>query len=136
MKKRNGTQVILAALAAVLLAGCAAQPPAPQTQSITGDPTPQTQPAVTDPAPQAQPPVSPTPPQTQPAGNRITPEQAKTIALNHAGLTPAQVTGLRAEYDVDDGVAHYDVEFRQDRWEYEYEIHGQTGAVLSFEKDD
>ena len=31
---------------------------------------------------------------------------------------------------------HYDVEFRTDRWEYEYEIHAQTGEILSFERDD
>ena len=65
---------------------------------------------------------------------RLTREEAETIALKHAGFSAGQVKGLRSEYDFDDGVAHYDVEFRVGQWEYEY--HAQTGAELSFEKDD
>ena len=67
---------------------------------------------------------------------RLTKAEAENIALMHAGVTAEQVKGLRSEYDFDDGVAHYDVEFRVGQWEYEYEIHAETGAVLSFEKDD
>ena len=66
----------------------------------------------------------------------ITTEEAQVIALAHAGLTADQVTGLRASFDRDDGVPEYEVEFRQDRWEYEYEIHAETGAILSWDKDD
>ena len=66
----------------------------------------------------------------------ISAEDAKSIALKHAGLTAGQVTGLRAEYDADrDEAAHYDVEFREGRVEYDYEIHAQTGEILSSEKD-
>lgn len=66
----------------------------------------------------------------------ITAEEAQTIALEHAGLTADQVTGLRANFDRDDGIPEYEVEFRQDRWEYEYEIHAETGEILSWDKDD
>ena len=66
----------------------------------------------------------------------ITPEEAQSIALEHAGFTADQVSGLRAEFEIDDRIPHYDVQFHQERWKYEYEIHGETGAVLSFEKDD
>lgn len=62
--------------------------------------------------------------------------QAEAAALAHAGFTADQVIGLRSEYEVDDGIPHYDVSFRDGKWEYEYEIHAQTGAVLSFHKDD
>lgn len=63
-------------------------------------------------------------------------EEAETIALKHAGFTKDQVSYLRAEYDRDDRVPEYDVEFHNGRWEYEYEIHADTGAILSFDKDD
>ena len=72
---------------------------------------------------------------TEPTGN-LTADEAKAIALAHAGFSADQVQFLRAEYEVDDRIPHYDVDFREGRWEYEYEIHAETGAILSFEKDD
>lgn len=63
-------------------------------------------------------------------------EDAQSIALRHAGFTADQVNRLHIELDVDDRVPHYDVQFHQDRWEYEYEIHAETGEILSHEKDD
>lgn len=69
-------------------------------------------------------------------GETISPEQAQNIALEHAGFTADQVKGLRAEYDVDDGVPEYDVEFREGHWEYEYEIHAETGEIRSYDRDD
>ena len=63
----------------------------------------------------------------------ITAQQAQSIALDHAGLKADQVTRLRAEKDRDDGVWVFDVEFRHGGFEYEYEIHAQTGKILRFE---
>ena len=68
-------------------------------------------------------------------GERISEDKAQEIALKHAGLKADQVTGIRVSYAVDDGVPEYEVEFRYDGWEYEYEIHAETGEVLSFEHD-
>ena len=62
-------------------------------------------------------------------------EQAKKIALEQAGLAEADVTRLRVEYEIDDGVQQYDVEFHHGGYEYEYEINANTGAVISFDKD-
>lgn len=62
-------------------------------------------------------------------------ESAEDIALNHASLTREQVSRLRTEYEIDDGVPRYTVEFHSDGWEYEYEIHGETGKILSYDKD-
>jgi uncharacterized membrane protein YkoI len=67
---------------------------------------------------------------------QLTSQQAQSIALDHAGLKSDQVTRLRSEKDRDDGVWIFDVEFRHGGFEYEYEIHAQTGKILSFEKDD
>lgn len=73
----------------------------------------------------------------QPVGsaNRLIAEEAKVIALQHAALTEDAVRFLRVEFDYDDGVPRYEVEFVADGWEYEYDIHAQTGAILSFDKD-
>ena len=62
-------------------------------------------------------------------------EEAQTIALNHAGLTGEEVQRPRAEPELRDRIPHYDIEFRHGHLEYEYEIHAETGEVLSLEKD-
>ena len=77
-----------------------------------------------------------TAPAAAPAAAAITAEQAQQIALEHAGFTADQVKFLRTDYEIDDGVPQYEVEFHQDRWEYDYEINAETGAILSYDKDD
>ena len=77
--------------------------------------------------------VTTEPSTTQPT---ITQAEAEAIALEHAGLRADQVTFLHCEYEIDDSVPQYDVEFHHDTWEYNYEIHAETGDVLSFERDD
>ena len=72
------------------------------------------------------------PTETAPA---ITREEARKIALNHLGFTADQVEHLRTEYEIDDGIPQYDVEFHQGDWEYEFEISAETGKILSFDRD-
>jgi len=72
----------------------------------------------------------------EPTVFRVSREQALSIALDHAGLTSDQVTGLRTEYDTEHGYPEYDVEFRYGKWEYDYEIDAETGEILSFSMDD
>jgi len=62
-------------------------------------------------------------------------EAAKEAALTHAGLTAADVTGLRAELDLDDATVHYDVDFQAGNTEYDYDIDATTGAVLFYESE-
>lgn len=66
---------------------------------------------------------------------KLTAEEAQDIALNDAGLTREAVTRLYTEFDYDDGVPQYEVQFAYERMEYEYEIHAETGSILSYEKD-
>ena len=66
----------------------------------------------------------------------LTKEEATAIALEHAGLTEEQVGMLRTHYEIDDGVPQYDVDFRMGLTEYEYTVHAETGAILSFEMGD
>ena len=65
----------------------------------------------------------------------LTKEQAQQIALDYLGLTADQVTRLRSEQEIDDGVPQFDVEFHQGDWEYEFEIHAEDGKILSYDKD-
>lgn len=62
-------------------------------------------------------------------------EQAESIALEYVQLEAGTVSRLRTEYEVDDGVPQYDVQFYDGAWEYEFEIHAETGQILSFDKD-
>lgn len=78
--------------------------------------------------------AAPTPAATESA-RELTGEQALEIALNHLGLTADQVTGLCIEYEVDDGIAQFDIEFHQGDWEHEFEIHAENGKILSYDKD-
>lgn len=69
----------------------------------------------------------------------VTLEQAKKIALQHAGVKAENVTFVKAEADRDDGRKSYDVEFYTkdgNGWkEYDYEISAYTGEVLSYDAD-
>ena len=81
----------------------------------------------------------PAPAETLPAAaadpQKLTREQAQKIALEHVGFTADQVTRLRTEYEIDDRIPQFDVEFHQGDWEYEFEIHAETGKILSYDKD-
>ena len=65
----------------------------------------------------------------------LTKEEACGIALSHAGLTMDQIQFLQAEYDWDNGIPHYEVEFYKDKTQYDYSIHAKTGEILSVEKE-
>lgn len=61
--------------------------------------------------------------------------QAKAIALNHAGFTASQVMVTKASMDRENGRMVYEIEFRRNGVEYEYEIDAQSGAILAYEID-
>ena len=81
---------------------------------------------------------APTPVETQPVPEntqKLTKEQALEIALKHLGFSADQITRLRIEYEIDDGIPQFDIEFHQGDWEYEFEIHAENGKILSYDKD-
>ena len=67
------------------------------------------------------------------SGTDIGSAAAQSAALTHAGITSAQTTGLRAVGDYDDGLFVYEVEFWVGTTEYDYEIDGYTGNVISYQ---
>lgn len=86
-------------------------------------------------APAEKPPVAQPAPEV-PAAKRLSADEAKAVALAHTGLAEGDVTRLRAEFDMDDGIAEWEIEFSCGIWEYEYEINADTGTILSWERDD
>ena len=67
--------------------------------------------------------------------NKITIEQAKEIALKHAGLTKDQVSFLEIENDIDDGAKKYNIEFYCNGKEYDYEINKANGQIIKYDYD-
>lgn len=65
----------------------------------------------------------------------ISKEEAKQVALDHAGLAEAEVSRYRCELDRDDGRVIYEISFRHGSTEYEYDIDAASGQVLSWEKE-
>lgn len=128
MKIRICAAFLSMLLAVPLLAGCELQPAPTETQAprslfqvdITAD-APDLASVILD----ASVPLAEVP------GARLTSAEAIVIALEKAGLMQEQVTDLIAEFD--DG--KYEVEFSYDGWEYDYEIHAETGEVLKAEKE-
>ena len=60
-------------------------------------------------------------------------KKAKAIALKAAGFTEKDCRYIDADLDLDDGPAHYDVDFKVGNREYEYDINALTGEVMSYE---
>ena len=73
--------------------------------------------------------------QQQTNTSNISVDKAKEIALNHAGLAANQVSFVKAEKDMDDGIVKYDIEFYYNNREYNYEINANNGNIISYEQD-
>ena len=65
----------------------------------------------------------------------ITQEEAKAIALKHAGVSSGNATFYRVKEDWDDGRTVYEVEFYVGNVEYDYEIDKATGTIISYDSD-
>ena len=61
--------------------------------------------------------------------------KAKSIALNHAGLSENQAYDMDIELDDEDGTLVYEVEFKSGNTEYDYEIDAASGAILKHETE-
>ena len=61
--------------------------------------------------------------------------KAKSIALNHAGVSKSKAYDMEIELDDEDGTLAYEVEFKFGGMEYSYEINAATGAILKHEAE-
>ncbi|MBR2884008.1 MAG: PepSY domain-containing protein [Clostridia bacterium] len=60
----------------------------------------------------------------------ISVEAAKKKALDNAGVKAEDAVFLKAYYDYDDLVPHYEIKFEANGYEYEYEIKAADGAII------
>ena len=65
----------------------------------------------------------------------ITAEEAKSAALTHAGVSEGSVAQLEIEFDSEDGLMVYEVEFYANGAEYDYDINARTGEVVKFSRE-
>lgn len=80
--------------------------------------------------------AAPAAPQTESKPRYLSVDEAKKIALDHAGLTEDQVRFSTAKFDDDDSEGEeYEIEFYIGQTEYEYEIDARTGAIRDFSKE-
>ena len=61
--------------------------------------------------------------------------KAKSVALNHAGVSENKAYDMEIELDDEDGTLVYEVEFKSGNMEYSYEINAATGAILKHEAE-
>ena len=61
--------------------------------------------------------------------------KAKSVALNHAGVSENKAYDMEIELDDEDGTLVYEVEFKFGGMEYSYEINAATGAILKHEAE-
>ena len=61
--------------------------------------------------------------------------KAKSIALNHAGVSENKAYDMEIELDDEDGILVYEIEFKSGGMEYSYEINAATGAILKHEAE-
>ena len=61
--------------------------------------------------------------------------KAKSVALNHAGVSENKAYDMEIELDDEDGILVYEIEFKSGNMEYSYEINAATGAILKHEAE-
>ena len=61
--------------------------------------------------------------------------KAKSIALNHAGVSESKAYDMDIELDDEDGTLVYEVEFKSGNMEYDYEIDAASGTILKHEAE-
>ena len=77
--------------------------------------------------------TAPTTPTAPPAYIGL--EEARRIALERSGVSSADVRWEDREFDLDDGVPIYELEFTAGGYEYSCDVHAVTGKVLDYDAE-
>ena len=67
--------------------------------------------------------------------SKITMEQAKDIALKHANLTSDQVSFIKTDTELENGIEVYNIEFSYENKEYDYKINSANGEIVEYDSD-
>ena len=119
MKKKNLAILLALILTASALTACAASGLQSSAQSQTA------QAAETSGAQTAS--------RSAQAGTSLSADDAKSIALEHAGVTQDSLIAVKITEDRDDGMDLYDVDFYTADRDYEYEIAKTSGQIMSID---
>ncbi len=68
-------------------------------------------------------------------GPYLTVNEAKTIAMTHAGVAEGGYYGYEFSFDMEHGVEVYEIDFKTAEHEYEYDINAVTGEILKDKKE-
>lgn len=118
--KKSTIMVLMLGLSLMILVGCGGSP------SSTAKPTPTVAPTVT---------ATPTAAPSVGSAAVISNDQAKAIALQHAGLAEPDVWALKVEQGTENGRNVYEVNFDYDGKEYDYDIDAATGEIVKYDVD-
>ena len=124
MKKLTMIALMLG-MSLMILSGCGGSP------SSNAAPTPTAAPTATA-APSSTSTATPT------AGSgtaAISGDQVKATALQHAGLAESSVWGLKVEQGTENGRNVYEVDFKYDGKDYDYDIDAMTGEIVKYDID-
>lgn len=64
----------------------------------------------------------------------ITLEKAKELALKHANLDESNTALVKAREEIDNGIAIYEIEYKDNTYEYDFDI-SKSGEILNYDKD-
>ena len=67
--------------------------------------------------------------------SKITMEQAQEIALKHAKLTSDQVSFIKIDTELENGIEVYNIEFSYENKEYDYKINSANGEIVEYDYD-
>lgn len=67
--------------------------------------------------------------------SKITMEQAQEIALKHAKLTSDQVSFIKIDTELENGIEVYNIEFSYENKEYDYKINSANGEIVEYDSD-
>lgn len=66
---------------------------------------------------------------------QISPEQAKQIVLQHAGVNPNEAGFIQIKQDFDNGITEYEIEFWKGNTEYDYTVNAANGQIIAHKQE-
>ena len=103
-----------------------------QNTPSVSNPTP-TSTSTPAPAPVAPAPTPAPTPTPAPVATSISADQARNIALGHAGVNGGSIYDYSIEKDSENGIQVYEVSFKSGNKEYDYDINASNGAIITFD---
>lgn len=70
------------------------------------------------------------------SGEIIESDKAMEIALNHAGVSADKIYDLEIELDRDYGAVSYEISFKSEGFEYDYDIDAYSGNIIKSRKEN